>query len=104
MPLHYTRCMPKKTPPATVEDKLDEIIRCLHRLDKRDRARTIGGFFKSLIGFIPIIILIGSVWYAYRYGDELLEKIAQQAAKQAAIMTEQGTDSVMQRFGGFLGQ
>jgi len=94
--------MPKKSPTTTTEEKLEEILLHLRRMDRRDRLRTIGGFFKGLITMIPVIILIGSVWYAYKYGDQLLEKIAQQAAKQAAIVTEQGADSVLQKFEGIL--
>jgi len=90
--LVMTKPMPKST-----NDKLDEIIEHLRLMDKRDRLRTIGGFIKGIIGLIPIIVLIGSIWWAYKYGDQLLEKIAQQAAKQAAIVTEQqGSEAIKQ--------
>lgn len=91
-----------KPMPKSTNDKLDEIIEHLRRIDKRDRLRTIGGFIKGIIGLIPIIVLIGSIWWAYKYGDQLLEKIAQQAAKQAAIVTEQQGSEVMKKFENFL--
>jgi hypothetical protein len=51
---------------------------------------------------IPIIVLLGSIWWAFKYGDQLLEKIAQQAAKQATIVTEQQGGAVMKQFENFL--
>ncbi|HCI03737.1 TPA: hypothetical protein DE059_02305 [Candidatus Peribacteria bacterium] len=91
-----------KPMPKSTNDKLDEIIEHLRNIDKRDRLRTIGGFFKGLISLIPIIVLLGSIWWAFKYGDQLLEKIAQQAAKQAAIVTEQQGGEVMKQFENFL--
>ncbi len=83
-------------------DKIDEILEILKKMNKRDRLRTIGGFIRGIITLIPIIILLGGVWYAYKYGDQLLEKIAQQAARQAAIVTEQQGSEVLKKFGDFL--
>jgi len=94
----------KKEAPESIEQKLDRILLHLKHLDRRDRLRTIGGFFRGLIGLIPIAVLIFSIWYVYEYGDQLLEKIAQQAAKQAAAVTQQGTSSVLEQFEGLLGQ
>ncbi|MFA7681733.1 MAG: hypothetical protein WCX61_01760 [Candidatus Peribacteraceae bacterium] len=96
--------MPKKTTPTSTEEKLEEILLHLRRLDKRDRLRTFGGFFKGLISLIPIIVLVWSLWYMYQYGDQLLEKISASAAKQAAIVTEQQKDSLINKFQNYLGQ
>ncbi|PIR48690.1 hypothetical protein COU80_03225 [Candidatus Peregrinibacteria bacterium CG10_big_fil_rev_8_21_14_0_10_55_24] len=97
--------MPKKPPATTsVEEKLDEIVLRLKHLDRRDRLRTIGGFFRGVIGLIPIAVLLLSVWYFYEHGDELLAKIAQQAAEQAASVTQQGAGSFMEQFEGLLGR
>jgi len=87
----------KKELPKKLEDKVDLIIRHLQRMDRRDRLRTWGGFFRSLIGFIPIIIFVFAAWYMYMYGDQLLEKIAQQAAKQAAEITQQNAEVLLQK-------
>ena len=81
---------PKKST-LGIEDKLDIIIEHLRRMDKRDRLRTWGGFFKGMISLIPIIVLLGSIWYMVEHGDELLQKIAQQAAKEASAIAGDST-------------
>ncbi|PIR53342.1 hypothetical protein COU76_01800 [Candidatus Peregrinibacteria bacterium CG10_big_fil_rev_8_21_14_0_10_49_10] len=89
----------KQTPEVklTVEDRLDIIIAHLQRMDKRDRLRTIGGFIKGVLGLIPLILMLASVWFVYVHGDELLKKIAQQAAEQAASFTQNSAGDLMQR-------
>ncbi|MCF7844846.1 MAG: hypothetical protein K9M03_03405 [Kiritimatiellales bacterium] len=95
--------MSKEAPPKNTDEKLDAILGHLAAMDRRDRLRTIGGFIKGMISLIPIIILVASMWYMYEYGDQLLEKIAKQAAKQAAIVTEQQGSAVMQKFEDLIG-
>ncbi|HAI98345.1 TPA: hypothetical protein DCL30_02240 [Candidatus Peribacteria bacterium] len=94
--------MPKPPSPPTTEDKLDEILLHLRHLDSRDRLRTIGGFFRGLLSLIPIIVLLASIWYVYEYGDQLLEKIAEQAAIQAEAVTKKGSDSLLNQFKGLI--
>lgn len=76
-----------KESPRTTEDKLDLIVRHLERMDKRDRLRTWGGFFRTIIGFIPLVIFLFSAWYFYNNADEILKKITAEAAEQALKMT-----------------
>lgn len=78
-------------PPTTqtsVDAKMDEIITCLQRMDKRDRLRTIGGFIRGLLGLIPLIVLLWSLWYFASHGEELMKMIANQAASSAAQYTQ----------------
>jgi|TARA_B100001971_G_C17865071_1_gene370267 hypothetical protein len=92
--------MPKKKKEEstlTTDDKLDIIVEFLRRMDKRDRLRTWGGFFKGLIGLIPIVVMLGSIWYVYEHGEELLQKITQQAAKEAAAMTSDSAGDIMKQ-------
>ncbi|MBI3332086.1 hypothetical protein HYZ99_03970 [Candidatus Peregrinibacteria bacterium] len=77
--------MPKV--PQTAEDKLDLIVKHLERMDKRDRIRTWGGFVRTILGFIPLLIFIASVWYFYNNADAILKKITEQAAEQALKMS-----------------
>jgi len=70
--------------PDPIQARLDVIIEHIERMDKRDRARTIGGFIRSLIGLIPMVLTIYGLWYLYAHGDEFMEKVSQQAAKAAA--------------------
>lgn len=79
----------------TVEDRLDIIIEHLRRMDKRDRLRMIGGFFKGILGLIPIAVMLASIWYVFVHGDELLQKITQQAAQQAASFAEGSAGKLM---------
>ena len=75
------------SPPLTPQAEMLELVRSMHhhleRLDRRDRLRTWGGFFRGLLAIIPIAILIFSTWYAYAHLDELLKKVATQAAQSA---------------------
>ena len=89
--------MPAKKDNPNVSDQLEEILDILYQMNKRDRLRTMGGFFKGLISMIPIIVLLASLWYAYEYGDVLLEKVSESAARQAAKVTQQGSADIMDR-------
>lgn len=76
-------------------DKLDTIIWHLERMDRRDRLRTWGSFFKGLISIVPVLAFIWGAWYFSQHGDEIMGKIAKQAAEQAAAVTQQGTHSIL---------
>lgn len=87
----------KDTGRPSVEEQLDAIVEYLRRMDKRDRLRTWGGFFKGILGLIPIAVLLLSIWYFYEYGDELITKITQQAAKEAASMTGNSASELLKQ-------
>lgn len=87
----------KDTGRPSVEEQLDAIVEYLRRMDKRDRLRTWGGFFKGILGLIPIAVLLLSIWYFYEYGDELITKITQQAAKEAASMTGDSASELLKQ-------
>lgn len=74
--------------PQTLEQKLDLIVLHLERLDKRDKLRTVGGFFKFLISLIPILLILGSGWYFLQHSAEIMKAIANQAASSAAEYTK----------------
>lgn len=96
--------MHRKDPPNTTEEKLDVIIEYLHHLDRRDRMRMIGGTIRGIVSLIPVIFFIAGMWYLYMYGDELMAKIARQAAEQAAEVTKQGSETFMQQFQEIIGR
>lgn len=81
----------------TAEQKLDRIAMYLHRMDRRDRMRTIGGFVHGLLALIPMLFFLWSAWYVYEHGDELLQKIAGEAARQAAGATMNIDEGGMQQ-------
>ena len=89
--------MHKTEPSSGIDGKLDQIVEYLHRMDRRDRLRTLGGFLRGVIGLIPIVITLAGAWYLYKHGDELLLKITKQAAEQAAVMTKQGGNGFMKQ-------
>ncbi|MEK7218714.1 MAG: hypothetical protein AAB728_04585 [Patescibacteria group bacterium] len=74
-------------PPETSDDKIDTIIYHLERMDRRDRLRMWGGFFRGLIALIPILIFLFATWYSIRHMDEIIQKVTSEAAKQAASFT-----------------
>ncbi len=82
------------------DDKLDTIIEHLKRMDRRDRLRMAGGFIRGLITIIPVLAFIWGGWYFYNHGEEVMAKIARQAAEQAAEVTKQGTEGLMQQLQG----
>jgi len=75
--------MPNPSDPQSIESKLDEIVMLMHAMNRRDRLRTMGGFFRGLISIIPIAILAWSTWYFIAHGEELMNRITKQAAEQA---------------------
>ncbi len=85
--------MPKPLP-TTIENKLDEIIEHLRKLDARDRLRTWGGLLKTLITIIPIILLLWSTWYFITHGQELMKMLSDQAASSAAQYTKTQSESL----------
>src|SRR3989344_2030881 len=90
-----------KSEQLSTDDKLDVIVEYLHRLDRRDRLRTWGSFFKGILGLIPIIAFVWGSWYFYEHGDEIMEKIAKVAAEQAAEATKSGTENFIKQFQNF---
>lgn len=85
------------TPLTTTDEKMDEIVRLLRRMDKRDSLRAIGGTVRFILALIPIIILLWSVWYAVENWQELLKSVADQAASSAAKMTQEQGNSLYER-------
>jgi hypothetical protein len=53
---------------------------------------------KSLIAIIPVIVLLGSMWYLAKHGQEILSKVAQEAAKQAAAYSQESAGDFMKQF------
>ncbi|MDD5623117.1 MAG: hypothetical protein PHI23_00185 [Candidatus Peribacteraceae bacterium] len=94
--------MAKQQPATTTDEKLDLIIEHLRHLDNRDRWRTIGGFLRSLLHIAYLVIIVASIWYTFKYSDVILKKITEQAAEQAARITQQNTGNLMQELNKYL--
>lgn len=86
------------------QDKLDIIIEHLENIDRRDRLRTWGGFFRGIISIIPVLVLLWSVWYTFAHGPEILEMITKKAAEQAASVTVEGATNFQEQLKGLLPQ
>ncbi|MDD5054654.1 MAG: hypothetical protein PHZ00_00105 [Candidatus Peribacteraceae bacterium] len=80
--------MQPDTKPMNNDEKLDAIVLYLDQMNKRDRLRTVGGFIRGLIGLIPVVVVLGSLWYFASHGEELMKMIANQAASSAAEYTK----------------
>lgn len=89
--------------PTPIEEKLDVIIHHLERLDRRDRIRMWGGFVHSLLAIVPLLFFLWSAWYLYEHGDELMKKIAAQAAQNAAEYSGQSYDDAVKQIQNFFG-
>lgn len=70
-------------------ERLDAVVYYLQRIDRRDRLRTIGGFFRALITIIPTLLVLWSALYFYQHGDEFLKKIASITTNQMSQFTQQ---------------
>lgn len=94
-----------KEPPVThdmsIEQKLDLIVAYLHRMDRRDHWRTIGGFFHGLITLIPIIIFLLSAWYFLLHGTQIIQQITDMSVKSMAGYSQQG---LMDQFNQYIGK
>jgi hypothetical protein len=92
--------MPAKNPVTvtTVEEKLDEIILHLQRLDRRDRLRTIGAFLRSLLSIVWILLIVWSGWYFVAHWSDIMKQVANQAASSAAEYTQQKGTGLLDQF------
>jgi|GEM_PF-1112596 len=81
-----------------VEEQLDTIITHLERLDRRDRVRTFGGFIRSVLGLTPLLLFLGGGLYFYFYSEDVIGKIAEQAAKQTQTLLKSGDSSLLKEF------
>ncbi len=91
----------KPTPPTTqqsLESKLDQIILHLEKMDKRDKWRTVGGFFKFCITIIPLILLLGSGWYFAQNWQEIMKKMATISASVAAEYSKNQSSGMLEQF------
>jgi hypothetical protein len=92
-----------KAPQTTVEEKLEEMLVHMRKMDKRDRVRLWGGFVRSIISLIPLVLFLWSGWYFIQHGPELMKQVADVAASSAAKYTqEQGAgvaEKIMERYG-----
>lgn len=80
---------------AEMLTELREIKEHLIKMDKRDRLRTMGGFVRTIIGIVPVALLLWSTWYFFTHGDEILKKISAQAALSAANMAKESPEMFM---------
>lgn len=81
--------------PLTSEQKMDEILFHLKRLDHRDAIRMWGSFVRGLLTVIPLLFLLGSLWYLYVNKDVLIKNIGQAIGEQAgSAVQSKGTDAI----------
>ncbi len=88
----------------STEDKLDAILFHLERLDRRDRLRTIGAFFRSIITIVPVLLLLWASWYFAQHSQEIMTQIATITAQQAAKYSQQQSASMLEQVKNMLPQ
>lgn len=81
----------------SVGEKLDTMIALLERMDRRDRIRTWGGLIRMMIGIIPMLFFLWSLWYFAVHGDEIIKKITEESAKAAATYTQDQSGELMEK-------
>jgi hypothetical protein len=94
------------TPKQTVEDKLDEIILYLHRMERRDRARMIGSYIHGMVWLASILLLIWSTWYFIAYGPQLIEEMTTKMIQQSmgGQASSENAGSLMEQLQQYMGR
>ena len=82
----------------TTDEKLDKVIFYLQRMDRRDKWRTVGGFCRTLISFIPLFLLLWSAWYIVGHGNELMQTIIKQTASATAEASQNAGQGMVDKF------
>ncbi|MBT3292734.1 hypothetical protein HN512_04450 [Candidatus Peregrinibacteria bacterium] len=83
-----------------IDEKMDEVIMYLKKIDRRDKVRMWGGLFRGIITIIPTLIFIWSMWYFYENGDDILRKVSTIAAEQATAITQQHGGDLLEKLMG----
>jgi hypothetical protein len=94
-----------KTTMTAAEDMtetLHRILESLERMDRRDRLRTWGGFVRTLLSIIPMVIFLLSTWYLYQNMDEILTKVTKQAAQSAAEYSKNSSKEFLDSIKGMI--
>ncbi len=84
-------------PITTTDEKLDQILIHLERMDKRDKLRTWGSFARWLISLLPLLFFLWGAWYVVTHVDDVIRKVAEESAKQAAKVTQQQSANMMDK-------
>lgn len=69
-----------------IEERLDKILAHMEKTERRERMRTVGGYVRTTIAILPIVVFLLTAWYAYSNATELLQKITAEAARQSIKM------------------
>ena len=95
---------PKKnmTHEEIMEERLDLILDYLHRAERRDRWRTVAGFIRNFILILPFLAFLGSLWFVYVHGDDLIDAVSQRMARQSAAYTQGNFDKAIEGLRGYL--
>ena len=88
----------------TNDERMDRIMHALERMDHRDRLRTYSAIVHGIISFIPTLLLLGSLWYLYAHGAELLKQMTTEATKQAAGYSAQQGGDLLKEFQKMMGR
>lgn len=83
--------------PENDSERLDRVIYYLEKMDKRDRARAWGSFLKVLIVWG---VVIGSTWYALKYGPALIDQMTKKVLNQAAEQSQVEAQKLMEQLQG----
>ncbi len=81
---------------------LKDILLHLERMDKRDKLRTWGGFVRSMIAMIPLILTVWGIWYFYANMDKILSDITEQAARKAAEYSKSSSEKFLEDIKGLV--
>ena len=71
-------------------------------MDRRDKLRTIGSFFRSILSLIPMMLFLWATWYTVQNGDALLKKITTMAAEQAGKVAQQNAGNIYEQMNSLL--
>src|SRR5690606_23034703 len=65
----------KESNAQEISEKLDVLIMHISRMDQRDKIRMWGSFFRAMLGIIPMLFFLWSIWYFATHTDEIIRKV-----------------------------
>lgn len=96
----------KQEPVLTREERMERILAQIaehvRRMERRDHWRYVSGYFRIFLHIIPLAIVLGSMWYVYEHGEDLLKAIIEESAKRAAQYSTGGMELWMDQVRQFL--
>lgn len=82
---------------ASMAKRLDTIIVYLHKMDRRDRMRSIGATVRLLLSVGYFAIFAWSTWYVFTHSAELMKAMTEQTMSAMGASGSAGMDGLYEQ-------